>query len=247
MTIDWWTIGIQTVNVAVLIWLLQRFFWVPVSAMIQQRRTTAEGMLTEAEGKRKDAAAALADVERTRAGFAAEGESIRTAAHAAAEQDRTALLAGAAKEAACLQAAARASIEKERDAADVAFADRASRLAVEIAKHLVARLDVPIAQAAFLEGLLSAIKALPDVARQATGASGATVDVSSATPIPPTDQDRCRREIGEALGGSPQIVFRVDPALIAGLELRGPNLVVTNSWRADLTQITADLTYDKRH
>jgi len=29
MTIDWWTLGLQTVNVAILVWLLQRFFWRP--------------------------------------------------------------------------------------------------------------------------------------------------------------------------------------------------------------------------
>jgi len=29
MTIDWWTLGIQTVNVVILIWLLERFFWRP--------------------------------------------------------------------------------------------------------------------------------------------------------------------------------------------------------------------------
>ena len=39
MTIDWWTLGFQSVNVAVLVWLLQHFFWRPVAAMIALRRT----------------------------------------------------------------------------------------------------------------------------------------------------------------------------------------------------------------
>ena len=34
MTIDWWTLGIQAVNVVILVWLLGRFFWRPVAAMI---------------------------------------------------------------------------------------------------------------------------------------------------------------------------------------------------------------------
>ena len=50
MTIDWWTLGIQTVNVVILIWLLERFFWRPVAAMIEQRRATAQRILDEAEG-----------------------------------------------------------------------------------------------------------------------------------------------------------------------------------------------------
>ena len=71
MTIDWWTLGLQTVNVLILVWLLGRFFWRPVAAMIEQRRAAAQRMLAEAEAKRAQATAALAEIERTRAGFAA--------------------------------------------------------------------------------------------------------------------------------------------------------------------------------
>ena len=52
--------------------------------------------------------------------------------------------------------------------------------------------------------------------------------------------------IGAALGAHPQIVFKADSALIAGLELQGPHFVVSNSWRADLTKILSGLTHDNR-
>src|SRR5271169_5652370 len=118
MTIDWWTIGIQTVNVVVLVWLLGRFFWRPVAGMIEQRRASAQQILAEAEAKRSQAAAALAEIERTRAGFAQEREAILAAAHEAAELAKTACLAEAAKEAASLEAAAKAAIEKEKATAE---------------------------------------------------------------------------------------------------------------------------------
>src|SRR5450432_3984776 len=107
MTIDWWTLGIQTVNVLILVWLLGRFFWRPVAAMIEQRRAAARGQAT----------AALAEIERTRAGFAQEREAILAAAHDAAERAREARLAEAAKEAASLEAAARGAMAKEKEAA----------------------------------------------------------------------------------------------------------------------------------
>ncbi len=121
MTIDWWTLGIQAVNVIILVWLLARFFWRPVAAMIAQRRATAQQILTEAETKRSQAADALAEIERTRAGFEGEREAIIAAAHEAAEKARTTMLAAAAKEAATLETAARTAIEKERDAAEAAW------------------------------------------------------------------------------------------------------------------------------
>jgi len=150
MTIDWWTLGIQTVNVVILIWLLERFFWRPVAAMIEQRRATAQRILDEAEGKRSQAIAALAEIEQTRAGFAREREVILAAAHEAAELARTARLDEAAKEAAALLAEAKTAMEKEKALADKAWSKRASHVAVEIAERLAARLDGPAVRASFL-------------------------------------------------------------------------------------------------
>jgi F-type H+-transporting ATPase subunit b len=246
MTIDWWTLGIQTVNVVILVWLLGRFFWRPLAAMIEQRRATAQRILAEAEAKRSQATAALAEIERTRAGFAREREAIQAVAHEAADRARTACLDEAAKEAASLEAAAKMAIEKEKEAADKAWAERASRLAVEIAGRLAARLDGPAVRAAFLDWLLEEIRTLPDAAQQAVAADGVTLEVISATPLDSADQERCCGLIGEAFGANPQIDFKTDPALIAGMELHGPHLVINNSWRADLTKILTDLTHDKQ-
>src|ERR1700735_3500448 len=98
MTLSWWTLGIQTVNVAILIWLLGRFFWRPVAAMIEQRRATAQRVVAEAEAKHSEATAALTEIERTRAGFARERETILTQAHEAAERERVTHLAELEKE-----------------------------------------------------------------------------------------------------------------------------------------------------
>ena len=106
MTIDWWTLSFQAVNVLILIWLLGRFFWRPVAAMIAQRRDTAQETLADVEAKRAKAAAALADIARTRAGLARERDAILKAAQETAEQAHAARLREAAKEAAALEAAA---------------------------------------------------------------------------------------------------------------------------------------------
>ena len=246
MTIDWWTLGIQAVNVVVLIWLLARFFWRPVAAMIEQRRATAQQILADAATKRSEATEALAGIERTRAGFEKEREAIIAAAHEAAEQARATMLAEAGKEAAALQAAAKTAIEKERDAAEAGWIKRANLLAVEIAQRLVARLNGTAITDAFLDWLLREIRALPADVRNAVAAKGVVLEALSATPIEPDDQERYRKLIGEAFKIRPQIDFKVDSALIAGLELRGPHLVVANSWRADLARILADLAHDKR-
>jgi F-type H+-transporting ATPase subunit b len=217
-----------------------------MAAMIEQRRTTAQRGLAEAEDKRSQAAAALAEIGHTRAGFAKEREAILAAAHEDAEHARTARLAEAAKQASAVEATAKAAIQKEKEAADKAWAEQASRLAVDIAGRLAARLDGQAVRAAFLDWLVKEIRTLPDQTRQAVAANGVALEAVSAAPLDPADQERYRDLIGEAFGAHPQIAFKADPALIAGLELHGPHLVVSNSWRADLTKILADLTHDNR-
>lgn len=244
MTIDWWTLGIQAVNVVILIWLLARFFWRPVAAMIEQRRGAAQQLLTETETKRNQATEALAEIERTQKGFDKERDAVVAAAQESAEQARAGILASAAKEAAALKASAKTAIEKERHAAEKVWAERANRLAIEIAERLMGRLSNPAVNAVFLDWLLGEIRKLPASVLSAIAANGAALEAVSATPIEPAERARFRRLIGEAFGAQPEISFRVDPALIAGVELHGPHLVVNNSWRADLANIVADLEHD---
>ena len=101
-------------------------------------------------------------------------------------------------------------------------------------------------RAAFLDWLLKEIRTLPQPTRQAMAASGVALEAISATPLDPADQERYRELIGEAFGTHPPDRFQGGSCLIAGLELHGPQLVVSNSWRADLSQILADLTDDNR-
>jgi F-type H+-transporting ATPase subunit b len=247
MKIDWWTLGIQTVNVAILVWLLKRFFWRPVATMIAQRRATTQRNLAEVEEKRNQATAALAEIEKTRAGLTQEGEKLLAAAHDAGELARSACLAQAETDAAKLVAAAKEAIEKESAATEKAWAERSGQLAIDIAARLARRLNDTSVRSAFLDWLLDEIRTLPDSERQAAATADAALEAVSATALDPAEQERCGTLIGKAFGARLRIVFKVDPALIAGLELHGSHFTLNNSWRADLAQILADIRHDNRH
>ena len=80
MSIDFGTLALQAVNVLILIWLLQRFFWRPVAAIIAQRRAAAQAMLDDAAKRQAEAEAQMAGIEQVRAGFAQERAAILAAA-----------------------------------------------------------------------------------------------------------------------------------------------------------------------
>ncbi|MDR3453737.1 MAG: F0F1 ATP synthase subunit B, partial [Rhodoferax sp.] len=52
MKIDWWTLGLQAINVVVLVWLLSRFLFKPVAAIIAERQAAAARLLSEAQAAR---------------------------------------------------------------------------------------------------------------------------------------------------------------------------------------------------
>lgn len=244
MTIDWWTLGLQTVNVAILVWLLKRFFWHPVAAAIAQRGAETARQLAEAAATRDTAAAALADIAQTRAGFAAERDTLLAEARAAAERAAAARLDQAARDAAGLQDAARQEAARAQAEAEASWTDRASRLAVDIAGHLAARLDGPAVRDAFLRWLVEGIRALPAPVRASVAEPGARLSAITAAPLDPAAQEACRAAIRAAFAAAPDIDFAADPALIAGIELQGAQFSIANSWRADLARILARLAHD---
>ena len=246
MTFDWWTLGFQTVNVFVLIVMLGYFFWKPTAALIEKRRVTARDMLAAGERSEKNAAAAAAEIERTRAGFAREREDIMVAAHAAAKEAREVLLKQAGRDADAVAVAAASKAEAAKVAAVATWGERSSRLAVEIASRLAARLDGQAVRAAFLDWLLKRIATLPAATREAIARDGTALEAITAAPLAVEDQEHCRTLVWEAFGSRPPITFKADPSIIAGLELHGPHLVVTSSWKADLDQVLAELVHDDR-
>ena len=238
MTIDWWTLGFQTVNVAVLIWLLGHFFWKPVAAIIAARAAAAASLTTAAEAARAKADAARADVERTRVGFAAERETVLATAHEDASLARDAVMATARSDAAALHVTANSAIAAAREAAAAQWADRSSDLAIVIAQRLAARLDGVVVEECFLGWLAQAVRTLPAANRDDTTAA---FEARTATPLDPAAQNRARTAIDSAFGRSVSVTFTSDPALIAGIELRGDHVTVDSSWRADLAAIRANL------
>lgn len=243
MSIDWWTLAIQAVNVSVLVWLLGYFFWRPVAAMIEQRRAVAVQTLADAKAMEVEAASALAANEHTRAGFALEREALLISAREAAERDRVALIEAAAQDSAAVVVAAKAAIEKDARAADLAWRQQSARLAVDIAGRLCGPLSGAELQATFVDRLIEQLKSLPVAQRHALGSTDVELQVVSAAPLSADDEANCRERIAATLGGAPRIGFATEPELIAGVELRGPHLAVSNSWRADLDLIGLELAH----
>jgi F-type H+-transporting ATPase subunit b len=236
MTIDFWGLGLQAVNVLILVWLLSRVFWRPVAAAIAKRQETAQEVIGSAKATQARADTALTEITKARASIAEERATMRDAARTEAESAAKYTLAEARAQAEAILAAAKDTISHERVAARKANDAQASELSLKIAARLLERLNGPTVQSAFLSQLLDAIADMPAADRKALASDPKGIEIVSATETG-ADQGKIAKEIQTALGGAPEIRFTTDPNLIAGLELRSPHFTLHNSWAADLTQV----------
>ena len=236
MTIDFWGLGLQAVNVLILVWLLSRVFWRPVAAAISKRQETAKAVIDTAQATQAKADAALVEVTQARAGIADERTTMLDAARAEAETASKATLAEARTKAEALLAAAKVNISQDAEAARKANESQASDLSLKIAARLLKQLNSPAVQSAFLSRLVDAIAEMPADDRKALVADPKGVEIVSAADTS-TEHKKIKKAVQTALGGTPEIRFTIDPALIAGLELRSPHFVLRNSWQADLSEV----------
>jgi F-type H+-transporting ATPase subunit b len=246
MRIDWWTLALQTVNVLILIWILSKFLFRPVVAIIEERRTAAAKILSDAESAKKQAIAARDTAEAESARIAAGRDNVLRQAAQEAEAQRAAALASAREEVDQMRAAAETDMRWTRAAEEAAASDRSAKLAVDIAGKLLARLPDSARVDGFVAGLAEALASLPGTSRDALGADGARL--TAPRPLTVEEVQSCRDAFAKALGRTLEFVVAVDPGLIAGLELETPHAVVRNSFRSDLARIVEELTrHDRVH
>jgi len=242
MRIDWWTLALQAVNVLILIWILGRFFFRPVMDIVARRQHEAGKLIADAARDRQAAADNLAEAEKARANVSTERDKLITAAHAAAQSEKQNLLAQTSQDIAKLRAEAETEIGRDRAAAEAQIISRASDLSIDIARRLLARISPQTALLAFVDEICREVRALPVAVRDSfAAAAGRAIEVVTAVPLSNEDTQLVQAALEKAFGAKLQLAFRSDPAVIAGIELNGPNAIVRNSWRADLDRIRKEL------
>ena len=236
MTIDFWGLGLQAVNVLILIWLLARVFWRPVAAAIVARQEASSALLDQAKAAQTEADAANAKAKAALDGVAEERAALLDVARAEAEKATKAAIAATKARTEEMLAAAKEAIAHDRSAASKCNAEQAAKLSMDIAAKLLGRLNGPAVQSAFLDLLVEAIAKLPEQERAAIADSPDGIEIIVASEDA-DDQKAITAAVHKAMGGKPAVRFVTDAALIAGIELRTAHFALHNSWQADLARI----------
>lgn len=237
MQFDWWTLGLQTVNVLVLIWLLQRFLLKPLLGLIAHRREEVERAFKEAAAQKEEAKAAERRFEEQQRGLEERSEAALEESHARAGEAYRETVEKGRREAEEFLTAERRRIEDERRDALIELQDKAFDLSVDLAGRLLAELDPATVDRAFLAAIDRYLETLPDdelaeLRREA--ADGTVLRMVTASPLDGSQQKRWAASLSKILDSEAEIAFETDDALIAGAELHFRNAVVRFSWRDKL-------------
>lgn len=223
MLIDWFTVGAQTLNFLVLVWLLKRFLYKPIVHAIDEREKKIAAQLAGAAAKMASAEKAEADFKTKNATFDKERAGLMTAAKDAAEAERRTILASAHDAADALSAKRRESLESEAKRINRAIASRTEKNVFAIARKALADLADVTLEERMVHTFVNRLQKLDDRARKALLAAAATAKgamvVRTSMSLAPDLTAVIEATVKHIFGDSSHIDYVTTPDLISGIEL----------------------------
>ena len=243
MEFDWTTVILEMLNFLVLIWLLKRFFYRPVLAVIEKRRAASEKIITDAEAQHHEAEALKGDYEQRLAQFAKERElaMAKLDEEIAAERERR--LAAVEFEATADRQRRRMLDARETSEREAAMAREAVVIAGRFASRFLERLAGPELETRLVDLALAELQTVsPEkLADLRTALRDPATSIKVVT-VYPLDAAR-RAAFAAVLGGlagrelTPQ--FQEDATLKSGLCLMAGAWVLMANLRDELNFFTS--------
>ena len=246
MHLDGWTIALQTVNFAVLVWLLRRFLYQPVLHVIDARKAEVQRQYDSAKASEDQANARLAEIAAERAGIAAEREAALEGAAIQAQQTIEHGRQQGERDTKALLDAARKTLATEREQAFAEARSMAVDLGADFARRLLAELPMHVRADLWIERIERHLRSLPEaqvgtLTRQL--ADGTALRVRTASTLPPAAIESWQERLRQTFGAV-NVMFDADEELIAGAELHFPTAILRFSWQSELARLRAEVEAD---
>jgi F-type H+-transporting ATPase subunit b len=247
MNFSWWTFALQAANFLVLVWLLQRFLFKPIKAVVARRKEEISRALTDAAGQKRSAELLKQELEAQRTLLDAERQQIIEEERAQVAIERQKIIEQARKEADSIREQALKRMDEERTAAANELFERTVALAADLAERLLRALAVPSMEQPFLARVTDYLDKLPaqERARLIPNQGPGSLSVTTAHLLDSAEQARWREQLAKRLGGDSDVTFSADPALIAGTVITFPHAILRFNWRDSLAAALDELHGDE--
>jgi F-type H+-transporting ATPase subunit b len=243
MNFSWWTFALQVGNFLILVWLLQRFLFKPVRAIVARRKAEVSHALEEASAEKKGAEQLQRELETARSVLSAERQKILDETRVQLSAERQKIIEEAQREAKRVRDQALQHLDEERITASNKLYEQTIELATSLAQRLLQEIAATSVEQPFLGRVVDYLDQMPAEARAKLlpRNGGSSVLVTTAHPLDTRDQAEWREQLAKRLGGNLGVTFDIDPALIAGTVLTFPHAILNFNWRDSLALALKEL------
>lgn len=139
LSFDFWTFAFQALNVLIVMFVLYKFLWGPLSKVIREREDFVEQSLAKAAAAKDEAQQLLAQYQEQLRNAEREAQAIVQRATEAGEQARQRIVADAEAEAEKMVERARTEIAREREKALAEIREEVANLVMLATSKVVRR------------------------------------------------------------------------------------------------------------
>ena len=231
MLIDWFTVGAQTLNFLILVWLLKRFLYQPILDAIDTREKRIAAQLADADAKKAEAGKERDAFQHKNAEFDQQRAALLLQATQEAQAERQRLLDVARVAADALRAKQQDGLNQERQNLTEDITRRTRDEVFAIARKALADLAGAALEERMVDMFADRLRALAGDARDSlatalkagTGSGSGPALVRSAFELAPAQRDALQQVLDDnfAAGMAAPIALRFEtaPELISGIEL----------------------------
>jgi F-type H+-transporting ATPase subunit b len=245
MLIDWFTVVAQVINFVVLVWLLRRFLYGPITRAMTERQRGIDQELAEAARIRREAETEGERLRREHERFEARRDELSRELREQVDEARRAQLAQVRAEVDELQARWRAAVVEERDGFLLELRQRTGQQIVDTVRRALRDLASSSLEAQVIDRFIDRLDALDDQQRrtlvEAGEANGHRLHVRTAFEVPDPHRQRLSAAIAERIGPGHDVRFEVVPTLLGGVELRAGGQALAWTFEEYLDQLEAAL------
>lgn len=224
MLIDWFTVGAQALNFAVLVWLMRRFLYQPILDAIDAREARIAAELADAATSKAQAAKDRTDFQRKSEAFDQARAALLSKATDEANAERRRLLDAARQAAEDFTAKRDEALQTEARNLSQAIARRAQDEVFAIARQALTDLADATLEERMCSEFVRRLRAIDGDAKdglaQALGSAAGSASVRSAFDLPAAQRAAIEAAVHDTFGPGIALRFETAPELVGGIELR---------------------------
>ncbi|MFZ2450058.1 MAG: F0F1 ATP synthase subunit B [Methylovulum miyakonense] len=229
MLIDWFTVGAQTVNFLILVWLLKRFLYRPILHAIDERERRIAAALADADAKKTEAQKERDEFQHKNEVFDQQRAELFGQVASEAKAERQRLLNAARTAAEALRDQCMETLKNDAHNLNQAISRQTQQEVFAIARKVLGDLASASLEAQLWEMFVRRLRELDGPAKtslaEALAVASGPVIVRSAFELPAPQCEVIQQTLNETLAAKTDIRFEVSADLISGIEL------VANGWK----------------